>query len=214
MKGVALKTIDIHPDLNSIEADRMLIEQTASYVANLWPQMNTAEMYVVAGREFKNLHSHLVKNSPHDKTRIGWRRAFIKPENKFGCDRRIAESYIQIHDAFAHVGNTLPTWRLPQSWRPLHLLARLKLDEKKPFTIDQIKNAVDKGDLTPHSTEADVRRAAEIAGISIPKKKPKTRPIGAMPAKTASKRQRIEAALEILERLGLTVADLEKEVRR
>jgi hypothetical protein len=44
-----------------------------------------------------------------------------------GCTRQTAESYIEIHDAFFHIGNVLPTWKLPQSFRGLYALAKLKL---------------------------------------------------------------------------------------
>ena len=56
MTASALKktVVDIRPNLDSIEADRMLIEQTATYVKNLWHQVNAAEMYITAGKEFQS----------------------------------------------------------------------------------------------------------------------------------------------------------------
>lgn len=196
------KVIDLRPNLDSIDADRMLIAQTAAYVGNLWKQMNSAEMYIAAGREFKSLHDHLSKNSRHDKARIGWVRAFSLEENKFGCERRQAETYVAIYRAFFHVGNALPTWRLPQSLRALFALSKLDL------SADHLQKLSADGSLKPTSTEADVRRIA--AKLAPPPKPASKRSISVLPSKRAPKQQRIQAALDVLAKLGLTVADLEK----
>jgi hypothetical protein len=192
MNVVKFRKFDISPNLDSIEADRMLIEQTASYIKDLRQQINAAEMYIAHGREFKNLHGHLSKNSRHDKSRIGWYRAFSAEENKFGLSRQHAESYITIYTAFFHVANAVATWRLPQSLKALHALAKLKL------TADQIQARIDNGSLTPDSTETDIRNF-------IARKKP-PQPI----TKNTPKNQRIQAALKYLNKLGLTIADLKK----
>ena len=211
MNVVKLKKIDLRPDLASIDADRMLIEETASYIKNLWQQVNAAEMYIGAGREFKNLHGHLSKNSKHDKVRIGWVKAFSEQENKFGCTRQTAESYIAIHDAFFHVANAFATWRLPQSLRALHALVRLKL------SADQLQACAADGSLKPDSTEADVRRLArklKVDASRAARRRAARQPIPSMPSKAAPKKQRIEAAFDLLKKLGLTLADLEKEAPR
>jgi len=210
MKVVALKDIDLRPDMASIDGDRAVIEQTAAYVKGLWSQMKTAEVYIAAGREFKNAHGHLSKNSKHDRNRIGWQKAFSKTENKFDCDRRLAEHYITIYDTFFHVGNVFPTWKLPQSLRALLALATLKL------TSDQFKVAIDGGTITPHSSEADIRHLGRQLGIGTKKKakRTKTQPLPMMPSDTAPKRERIAAAFDLLARLKLTVDDLEKEFVR
>lgn len=204
MTAAARKVIDFRPDLNSIEADRMLIGQTAAYVGNLWKQMNSAEMYIAAGREFKNLHDHLSKNSKHDKARIGWHRAFAPDENKLGCERRQAETYIAVFRAFFHLGNMLPTWKLPQSLRALFTLSKLNL------SADQLQKLSADGLIKPTSTEADVKRiAAALAPSPKPASKKST---SELPSKRAPKQQRIQAALDVLAKLGLTVADLEKGI--
>jgi len=100
-----LKDVDLRPDMASIDGDRAVIEQTATYVKGLWSQMKTAEVYIAAGREFKNAHDHLSKNSRHDRNRIGWVKAFGKAENKFDCGRTTAEKYIAIFEGFFHVAN-------------------------------------------------------------------------------------------------------------
>lgn len=204
MNVIKLKKLDIRPDLESIEADRMLIEQTASYVKNLWQQVNAAEMYVAAGREFKNLREHLKKNSKHDKSRIGWYRAFEKQENKFGLERRQAETYISVYEAFFHVGNMLPTWKLPQSLRALQLLARLKL------SAEELEMLLAAEKIGPQTTEAEIRALKKGSR----KKKIKKQPLETLPAENAPKRIRIEAAFALLARLGLTVDDLKKEFER
>lgn len=203
MRSAARKVVDLRPDLNSIDADRMLIGQTAAYVSNLWKQMNSAEMYIAAGREFKNLREHLSKNSRHDKARIGWVRAFSPEENKFGCERRTADSYILIYGAFFHVGNMLPTWKLPQGFRALVALAKLNL------SADQLNQLSAVGDLRPNSTEADVKRIAEKLNSSQRKHVARRGPL-ALPNKSAPKQERVQAALQVLAKLGLTLADLAK----
>jgi hypothetical protein len=155
----------VQPDQNAIESDRMLIENTAHCVRDLCPQMNAAALYIAVGREFDNLHEHLSKNSPHDKKRIGWKRAFSKQENKFGLSRRQAENYIAIYAAFFHCGNALPPSKLPQSLRPLLALAKLKL------TTQQLQEACADGSIGPTSTEADIQAAAVRLNL-VPRKEP------------------------------------------
>ena len=199
--------LDVTPDLNSIEADRMLITQAASYVNNLWQQMNAAETYIAAGKEFKNLQEHLNKNKKEDKTRIGWHRAFSKKENRFGISRQHAETYIDVFEAFFKTANMLAVSSLPQSLRPLHALAKLQLD------ATQLRGCINEKILGPHSTENDIKKVAEKFGLAKKKRGgSKRQPIPTIPAKTAPKRERIEAAFELLTRLGLSLDDLEGQV--
>jgi hypothetical protein len=156
--------VDPRPD--SIEADRLLIKHTATAVTALMSEMNSAATYIRSGGKFENLHEHLVKNNPKDKTRIGWYRAFSKDENRFGLSRRTAEAHIDIHAAFSDLGNMLPTSKLPQSLRPLHLLATLKL------TTEQLVGLVDTGNIGPMSTEGDIRRIGIELGLVERKTKP------------------------------------------
>src|SRR5262245_48484869 len=187
--------IDLRPDLNSIEADRMLIKQAAGYINNLWQQNNAAETYIAAGREFSNLKDHLFKNSrKHDTTRIGWQKAFDPKENLFACDRRQAERYIVIYEAFFHTGNVLPVWKLPQSFRALFALAKLKLSSER------LRQLSDGGAIKHDSTESEVKKIVQQ------KHSPKKKQL--LPKATAPKQQRIAAALRILKRLDLTIADL------
>jgi CspA family cold shock protein len=58
--------------------------------------------------------------------------------------------------AFFHVGNALPTWKLPQSLRALFALSKLGL------SAAQLQKLSADGSLKPASTEADVKRIAQI----------------------------------------------------
>jgi hypothetical protein len=119
------------PRPDSVEADRLLIKRTAAAVADLLSGINAAERIIASGREFGILHDALKQNHPRDKSRIGWRCAFSKSENRFGLSRRTAETHITIHAAFFTTGNVLPAAKLPQSLRPLHLLATFKLTTER-----------------------------------------------------------------------------------
>jgi hypothetical protein len=150
-------------EINSIRDDRRLINEAASVIRNLWPQIDAAKTYIEAGRVFKNLHSLLTKNSRHDRTRIGWVRAWNEPEGKFGCDRRHAERCIRVFDTFGHLGHACPTWKLPSGLRALDLLATFKL----PLAC--LSQYLLSGTIGPNTSVRAVRKFGETLGIIEPK---------------------------------------------
>jgi hypothetical protein len=157
----------VGPRPDSLAGDRLLIERTATAVTIILANVGAAAAYIASGGEFAPLHEILVKNHPKDRNRIGWRRAFSEAENQFGLSRRTAEAHIDIHAAFSTTGNMLPAVKLPQSLRPLHLLATFKL------SADQILESIEAGNIGPTSTEGDIRKI----GIKLGKLKQQTRPV-------------------------------------
>jgi len=156
---------------DTIQGDRRVISEAAPVIRNLWPQIDAAKTYIAAGREFKPLRDRLSKNSRHDRTRIGWYRAFLEPEGRFGCDRRQAERCIRIFEAFGHVGHACPTSKLPSGLRALDLLAGLNLPSI------QLAQYLINGTIGPNTSVRAIRKFGESLGLTEPK------PVGKKSAK-------------------------------
>lgn len=103
--------------------------------------------------------------------------------------RRMAEDHIAIHTAFFHVGNTLPARQLPQSFRPLVVLARLLIREANALEVEQLQKWIKDGLIRPTSTEDEVRALAKQHELIDPGKKtappgPATEMLTATPSAT------------------------------
>jgi hypothetical protein len=159
-----------------IEWDRQQIRQCARRLEVIGASCNAVETCIEKGAEFAALHEKLTKNKPNDKTRIGWKRAFERTENKFGMSRKYADGFIAIHKAFAHRGNMLPLSRLPQSIRPLVALAKLMVrnhDDEQPqdcLKVEQLEKWTTDELITPTTSEGEIKALAKEAGLLKPGK--------------------------------------------
>lgn len=155
----------VRPD--GIAWDRQQIAQTAKRIEMLDEHCNAVETYIEKGGEFADLHTKLAKNSPKDRNCIGWYRTFEdRAENKFGHQRRTAEGFIAIHAAFFHLGNMLPTSKLPQSFRPLLALARLLAGN---LEVARLQRWIADGSIAPTTTEGAIKALAKQVGLSSPR---------------------------------------------
>jgi hypothetical protein len=133
-----------------IQDDKQVITETAARVRNLLAQANITEKRIAIGAEFKALRHRLPR----------WRTALDHP-NPFVFSRRSAENHIELHEAFGHLGNMLPT--LPHAFRALHLLATFKLSDF------QLKSKCLSGEISPNSTEGEIWKLGAALGKVQPK---------------------------------------------
>ncbi len=195
---------------DAIQGDRRFIAETAATIRNILAGIDNAAVYITAGREFKILHDQLSKHDRHDRKRIGWVRAFLEPEGKFGVDRRTAERYIKIFEAFGQVGAIVPTCKLPQALRALDLLATLKLSPTvlARYLLDE--------QIGPNTTAIAIRKLGITLGCIEPTTKKPEEPaaVRRLASMTLKERRRCLAgakAHEILEACDATAhAELEE----
>ena len=151
--------------LTGIEEDVAACKRVANAIDELLHETNTVEKIIAIGAEYAKLHDQLVRNSRFDASRLGWHQAFN--QKIFKHSRRHAEYHIAIYRVLA--GNTLPTSKLPHALRPLLLLARVLTKEK--VTDAHLKMLLDKGLITPLTTEAEVK---EVLGLKSKTKSSKS----------------------------------------
>lgn len=157
INSTALILQPVTPEIpDNIQGDRQLLAEMAPAIRNLWAQIDNAQVYIEAGRKFKPIHGRLVKNSRHDRKRIGWYQAF--QEERFGCSRQEAEACVKIYNAFGDVADAFATSRLPQSLGALHMLARLELS---PTALAQRLRSEE---INPKTSVRAIRKLGESIG--------------------------------------------------